>query len=46
VADEQSGMVLSEEACEEGKKCKDAECTKSHVSPAAILGKVSMHMTR
>ena len=38
VADEQSGMVLSEEPCEEGKKCKDAECTKSHVSPAAVLG--------
>jgi hypothetical protein len=31
-------MVLSEEPCEKGKKCKDAECTKSHVSPAAILG--------
>lgn len=31
-------MVLSEESCENGKKCKDAECTKSHVSPAAVLG--------
>lgn len=31
-------MVLSEEACENGKKCKDPECTKSHVSPAAVLG--------
>lgn len=38
MADEQSGMVLSDEACEEGKKCKDAECIKSHVSPAAVLG--------
>lgn len=31
-------MVLSDEPCEEGKKCKDPECTKSHVSPAAALG--------
>nr|XP_018262867.1 uncharacterized protein I303_04352 [Kwoniella dejecticola CBS 10117]OBR85025.1 hypothetical protein I303_04352 [Kwoniella dejecticola CBS 10117] len=38
VADEQTGMVLSEEACEASKECKDAECIKSHVSPAAILG--------
>ncbi|CAK9782445.1 hypothetical protein CC85DRAFT_287312 [Cutaneotrichosporon oleaginosum] len=38
VADEKSGMVLSEEACEAGKDCKDAECIKSHVSPAAVTG--------
>ncbi|OCF33019.1 hypothetical protein I316_05357 [Kwoniella heveanensis BCC8398] len=38
VADEKTGMVLSEEACENGKSCKDAECVKSHVSPAAALG--------
>jgi len=38
VADEKTGMVLSDEACENGKKCKDPECTKSHVSPAAVLG--------
>lgn len=31
-------MVLSEEACPAGKNCKDAECVKSHVSPAAVLG--------
>lgn len=31
-------MVLSEEACEAGKDCKDPECIKSHVSPAAVLG--------
>lgn len=31
-------MVLSEEACEAGKDCKDAECIKSHVSPAAVAG--------
>ncbi|BEI86627.1 hypothetical protein CcaverHIS002_0609140 [Cutaneotrichosporon cavernicola] len=38
VADEKSGMVLSEEACEAGKDCKDPECIKSHVSPAAVSG--------
>ncbi|WVF71284.1 hypothetical protein IAT40_006087 [Kwoniella sp. CBS 6097] len=38
VADERTGMVLSEEPCENGKSCKDAECVKSHVSPAAALG--------
>ncbi|KAL1411582.1 mRNA-binding protein nab2 [Vanrija albida] len=38
VADEKTGMVLSEEACEAGKDCKDAECIKSHVSPAAANG--------
>ena len=38
VADEKTGMVLSEEACELGTQCKDPECTKSHVSPAAVLG--------
>ena len=31
-------MVLSEEPCEAGKDCLDAECVKSHVSPAASLG--------
>ncbi|GMK57867.1 hypothetical protein CspeluHIS016_0407010 [Cutaneotrichosporon spelunceum] len=38
VADEKSGMVLSEEACEAGKDCKDPECIKSHVSPATVSG--------
>jgi hypothetical protein len=38
VADEKTGMVLSEEACEAGRECKDAECVKSHVSPAAVHG--------
>lgn len=40
VADEKTGMVLSDEACEKGKGCKDAECTESHVSPAAALGEL------
>jgi hypothetical protein len=30
-------MVLSEEPCEKGKDCKASECTKSRVSPAAVL---------
>lgn len=38
VADEKTGMVLSDEPCENGKDCKYAECVKSHVSPAAALG--------
>ncbi|WWD17198.1 hypothetical protein CI109_101636 [Kwoniella shandongensis] len=41
VADEKTGMVLSEEPCENGKNCKDAECIKSHVSPAASLGETA-----
>lgn len=31
-------MVLSEAACPEGKDCKNAECIKSHVSPAVAHG--------
>jgi hypothetical protein len=31
-------MVLSDEACAAGKDCKDAECIKSHVSPAVVHG--------
>lgn len=38
VADEKTGMVLSDEACEDGKNCKDAGCIKSHVSPAVVHG--------
>ncbi|OWZ60161.1 hypothetical protein C356_00295 [Cryptococcus neoformans c45] len=38
VADQKTGMVLSEEACDKGKECKDPECIKSHVSPSAVLG--------
>ena len=38
VADEKTGMVLSEDACEAGKECKDPECIQSHVSPAAVHG--------
>ncbi|KAG2069646.1 hypothetical protein BDR04DRAFT_1055180 [Suillus decipiens] len=34
VATAESGVVLSTEACEKGKDCKDKDCIKSHVSPA------------
>lgn len=41
VATAESGMVLSNEACEKGKDCKDKDCIKAHVSPAVLnpLGK-------
>ena len=35
VATPESGVVLSNEACEQGKDCKDKDCIKAHVSPAA-----------
>ena len=35
VATPESGIVLSNEACENGRNCKDKDCTKAHVSPAA-----------
>ncbi|KAI0343716.1 hypothetical protein BDW22DRAFT_1356247 [Trametopsis cervina] len=35
VATPESGVVLSNEACENGKNCKDKDCIKAHVSPAA-----------
>jgi hypothetical protein len=35
--DEKTGMVLSEERREKGEDCKDSECTKSDVSPTAVL---------
>ncbi|KAG2750851.1 hypothetical protein P692DRAFT_20952509 [Suillus brevipes Sb2] len=34
VATAESGVVLSTDACEKGKDCKDKDCIKSHVSPA------------
>ena len=36
VATPESGIVLSTDACEAGKNCKDKDCIKSHVSPAAV----------
>lgn len=36
VATAESGVVLSNEACENGKNCKDKDCIKAHVSPAVL----------
>lgn len=36
VATPESGIVLSNEACENGKDCKDKDCIKAHVSPAVL----------
>lgn len=35
VATPESGVVLSNDPCENGKNCKDKDCIKAHVSPAA-----------
>lgn len=36
VATPESGVVLSNDPCEAGKNCKDKDCIKAHVSPAAL----------
>ncbi|KAH9922064.1 uncharacterized protein B0H18DRAFT_1105731 [Fomitopsis serialis] len=36
VATPESGVVLSNEACVNGKNCKDKDCIKAHVSPAVL----------
>jgi hypothetical protein len=36
VATPESGVVLSNEPCEKGKDCKDKDCIKAHISPAAV----------
>jgi hypothetical protein len=36
VATAESGVVLSNEACENGRACKDKDCIKAHVSPAVL----------
>lgn len=36
VATVESGVVLSNDPCENGKDCKDKDCIKAHVSPAAL----------
>ncbi|KAJ7647663.1 hypothetical protein FB45DRAFT_975290 [Roridomyces roridus] len=36
VATAESGVVLSNEACEKGKECQDKDCIKAHVSPAVL----------
>ncbi|GBE81051.1 hypothetical protein BKA93DRAFT_812046 [Sparassis latifolia] len=44
VATAESGVVLSNEACEEGRNCKDKDCIKAHVSPAVLNAKATEHM--
>ncbi|TCD64561.1 hypothetical protein EIP91_003919 [Steccherinum ochraceum] len=36
VATPESGVVLSNDPCENGKNCKDKDCIKAHVSPATL----------
>lgn len=36
VATAESGVVLSNEACEQGKNCQNKDCIKAHISPAAL----------
>ena len=36
VATAESGVVLSNDPCENGRDCKDKDCTKAHVSPAVL----------
>lgn len=36
VATAESGVVLSNEACDKGRDCKDKDCVKAHVSPAVL----------
>ncbi|KAN0125600.1 hypothetical protein V8E52_000807 [Russula decolorans] len=43
VATPESGMVLSNEPCEQGKDCKDKDCIKSHISPAAVNPALAEH---
>ncbi|PCH35625.1 hypothetical protein WOLCODRAFT_139985 [Wolfiporia cocos MD-104 SS10] len=44
VATLESGVVLSNEACENGKNCKDKDCIKAHVSPAVLNPNAVEHM--
>lgn len=39
VATQESGIVLSNDPCEQGKDCKDKDCVKAHVSPAVLKPK-------
>ena len=36
VATAESGVVLSNDPCENGRDCKDKDCIKAHVSPAVL----------
>ncbi|KAI0302381.1 hypothetical protein B0F90DRAFT_211337 [Multifurca ochricompacta] len=43
VATPESGVVLSNEPCEQGKDCKDKDCIKGHISPAAVNHALAEH---
>ncbi|KAH9036152.1 hypothetical protein EDB85DRAFT_2073270 [Lactarius pseudohatsudake] len=43
VATPESGVVLSNEACEQGRECKDKDCIKGHISPAAVNPALAEH---
>ena len=36
VATPESGIVLSNDPCDQGKDCRDKDCVKAHVSPAVL----------
>ncbi|CAL1711349.1 unnamed protein product [Somion occarium] len=44
VATPESGVVLSNEPCENGKNCKDKDCVKAHVSPAVLKPAAPEHL--
>ncbi|KAF7351154.1 hypothetical protein MSAN_01678100 [Mycena sanguinolenta] len=44
VATPESGVVLSNEACDKGKDCKDKDCIKAHVSPAVLNPQGTVHL--
>jgi len=46
VATAESGVVLSNEACPNGKECKDKDCIKAHVSPAALNPLGNLHLPK
>ena len=43
VSTPESGMVLSNDPCENGKNCKDKDCIKAHVSPAVLNPNGALH---
>ncbi|RDB25263.1 hypothetical protein Hypma_007593 [Hypsizygus marmoreus] len=45
VATAESGVVLSNEACEKGKDCQDKDCIKGHVSPSVLNPQASEQVT-
>ncbi|KAI0036150.1 hypothetical protein K488DRAFT_41726 [Vararia minispora EC-137] len=46
VATPESGVVLSNDPCEQGKNCKDKDCIKAHVSPAIANPSIAIDHTK